>query len=937
MPSTPSRLLWGLRWRSRRLLRNVESRSRRLIRGPNVAHRTDDRPARRSQHKRLRATLRKLEAQRDEDRRNAFEYSFVYRQLASAVDGLRSKDIGRGVVAAPSRDEARDVRRQILAQRDEAVFTADLARGHTIEQATADYARAHLPMARLAAARTLCESLAVNSSTAVAGHLGWGIIANRMAVHEKAWHHFSFVPEEHWRRWAPAEYFDVAFAVQPDCALGTAERLLSVPPSDIPPVGWLGLARRTFAIGRYDLAHEAMGLAKAAAAVHRELDATLESELSWLSQWIERAAHPRAACELAPGSVPIAVLDYKGPDYRWTSRNIGDYIQTVASLGHLVRRRDVAFSGPEELVALARRLHDRIPSDQQLVSTPSNLTLVPVNRDASSFDPVPDGTWLIAFGWYMHALMEGRFDFPFHPGARPIFISFHCRRRNLLSDDSIEYLRRYGPVGCRDWSTVYLLLSVSVPAFFSGCITTTIGMLFPDEPDAGEGRPTAYVDVARPRSDRTGVAVEHSLENVRSDDLGANLRLAVDVLDRYRHDYSRVVTSRLHSYLPARAIGTPADFVPKNHGDLRFNGLLDLDDGAFAEIRDGINEKLASTVTMILDGASEREIYSHWRSICAVDVAVARKELESVPPIEPPTFDVASVCARIRANEVTTARSHSVPTAGEVDLALALDGNLKAQLEVVVEAITANTERPVRLWILCRGHGPADFERFGRLFPEVTCTWLPCDHVDYGEVIGILDHTTESTLDRLLLPELLPELDRVVYLDIDILPIGDIGELYDWDLRGTPAAARSALSVHALSGYHHNVDVPAKLLPNASASRDLCRRMFARHPYDFETCNAGVMVLDLARMRDDEFARHYVPFVERYGMHDQQALNCYLGSEREILPPEWNHMPTGEHLDDPKLIHWAGVLKPWDDVAVPVQQRWVEYQERLDARKARNC
>ena len=55
--------------------------------------------------------------------------------------------------------------------------------------------------------------------------------------------------------------------------------------------------------------------------------------------------------------------------------------------------------------------------------------------------------------------------------------------------EAIEYLMRYGPVGCRDWTTVYLLLSIGVPAFFSGCLTTTIDTVFPDLRGAA-ARPT---------------------------------------------------------------------------------------------------------------------------------------------------------------------------------------------------------------------------------------------------------------------------------------------------------------------------------------------------------------------------------------------------------------------------------------------------------------
>ena len=45
----------------------------------------------------------------------------------------------------------------------------------------------------------------------------------------------------------------------------------------------------------------------------------------------------------------------------------------------------------------------------------------------------------------MHALFTMRHGFPLHRNLRPIFISFHCNKRNLLTPDAVEYLRATGP------------------------------------------------------------------------------------------------------------------------------------------------------------------------------------------------------------------------------------------------------------------------------------------------------------------------------------------------------------------------------------------------------------------------------------------------------------------------------------------------------------
>ena len=54
----------------------------------------------------------------------------------------------------------------------------------------------------------------------------------------------------------------------------------------------------------------------------------------------------------------------------------------------------------------------------------------------------------------MHGIFDMSYGLPFHPNLLPIFLSFHCNKRELLTTEALEYLRRYAPIGCRDWTTV---------------------------------------------------------------------------------------------------------------------------------------------------------------------------------------------------------------------------------------------------------------------------------------------------------------------------------------------------------------------------------------------------------------------------------------------------------------------------------------------------
>jgi lipopolysaccharide biosynthesis glycosyltransferase len=880
-------------------------------------------------YQRLRADQARMHARLRQQRRDD---TVLYWQLVAAAAGKTPEELG--IEDSSTVPEPGPIPRATLVGllRHQGRFLARLRAGDPVEVPVAELVRALLDADDERSARMLSYGLQRDPATRPAGSLGLAIIGDRKELPELVWACLREVPREVWRRLAVREFFASGFRVDRAAALGQARAIVDDRPAELTRKGWLDLVKVAFGAGELAIADRALRIAdELAAATPAEWEST-DIARDWLRHWVERALRPAAPATVPEHHVSIAVLDYKQPELKYTSTNLGDYVQTLACLGHLARHQNLSFHGPSELVELVAEMQKRVRWDRQLDTPARDVTLVVSNRDASSLDAIPEGTWTIAFGWYMHRMFE-RLDFPLNRSLRPIFISFHCNRPRMLTPEAVAYLRRYAPIGCRDWTTVDLLLSAGVPAFFSGCITTTVDTVFPaldPEERAPADAPVAYVDVPT----RPGITVQRQERpRVRRAGLVTNLRHAIELMESYRRRHSAVVTSRLHCYLPVRSLGTPVEFAPKNPADVRFNGLTGLTDSGYDAMRQGILSKLDRVLHAILDGKDEQEVYEAWRSVCAPDVARARARRETLPPMPPPSFDLTEVCARIRANQVVIEPVAPVSDRPELQVALALDRNLRSQLPVVVEALSRQTTRPLHLWVLCRDHGPDDYRRLGRLFPTVRFTWLPCDLVDYGDLPSMLKHVTVSTMDRLLLPELLPELDRLIYHDIDALPLADLGPLFDWDLQGQALAARSSISGRASSGVVNMLDSTKRLRTDPEAAHDCIRRTCARHSGDYPAFNAGVLVLDLARMRKDGFCQEFIPFAERYGMNDQQVLNCYAGPNRAFLPPEWNAFPTQEVVVEPKIIHWAGPAKPWDDGCVIFGEKWNEYARSVRDRE----
>lgn len=880
----------------------------------------------------VRGVRNDLRAERNQARTDAARWARAYQHLVAI---LRRTDVEPAPAEAPlstttlpdRRLAHRHLRWTLLAER--------IADGDPLEDAVAASVRVLVAGGENSSARALSQSLQAQPSTRVAGALGSGIGAALLGWHPLAWACLAEVPAAVWRRLAADEYFRAGFVVDRDAALDAARLLLEERPDDVPAAGWLAAARRTLVAGDRDLARGLYAVADEILAATPTKDPEVLDELSWLGLWL--AGEPAAPVVPAKGALTFATIDYKLPERAQASTNIGDHVQSIAALGHLARHQGLRFTGGDaDLGAFVSELQDRVRPELRLATAERDVHLVAVQRDASNLDDVPPGTWAIWFGWHMKEMSDG-FDFPLHPNLRPIIVSFHCKHIQMLTPDAIEYLRAHGPIGCRDWSTVDILLSAGVPAYFSGCVTTTVSTVYPELDAAerpGPDAPPVYVEVKGAPADQP--AMTHAYPEVRTAPFVDNLRLALGQLETYRREHSKVVTSRLHCYLPSRSIGVEAEFAPFHAGDLRYEGIVGLSDEQFDGMRERMLARLEVVTTAIVEGRSEEEVAALWRAACAEDVAVAEQRRSQLAPLPEPWFDVPAACAGVRAAATTFERAAGEKTGEEVHVALALDSNLFDQLHVVTAALADASSRPLHLWILCRDHDPAVFPGFAATFPEVTTTWLPCDSVDYGAVHGLLTHTTASTMDRLLLPELLGDLPRVVYVDIDTLPVGDIARLYDWDLAGAPLAARTAVGSRLVtSGFAEIVSQATRLNDVPDASHDLIQRMCARFPFDFDAFNAGLLVLDLDRMRADDFCRTFLPYVDRYGMNDQEVLNCYAGPDRAALPSTWNAQPSKEVVVEPDLIHWTGRVKPWSQQYVTLQELWTSYDERVRVRVRR--
>lgn len=97
-----------------------------------------------------------------------------------------------------------------------------------------------------------------------------------------------------------------------------------------------------------------------------------------------------------------------------------------------------------------------------------------LDRDTDLKDYDGEPCKMIMNGWYMHLPQ----NWPPSDLINPLYVAFHLNstvKDELLSEESISYLKRHQPIGCRDLKTMELLQVNGVEAYFSGCMTLTLG------------------------------------------------------------------------------------------------------------------------------------------------------------------------------------------------------------------------------------------------------------------------------------------------------------------------------------------------------------------------------------------------------------------------------------------------------------------------------
>ncbi len=179
----------------------------------------------------------------------------------------------------------------------------------------------------------------------------------------------------------------------------------------------------------------------------------------------------------------------------------------------------------------------------------------------------------------------------------PLFISLHVAptlpgAKSIINKALADYYKAYGPVGCRDHSTTDRFHKKGIDAYFSSCLTLTMGNIFRGIPRnnnillvdafakfANRQYIKRNIEKVVPKSWRGTVQILSHSRSTSNLSLDQRISSAMVLLEKYA-SAKLVITSRIHCALPCLAFGTPVYFVDIGYDNelarARFGGILEL-------------------------------------------------------------------------------------------------------------------------------------------------------------------------------------------------------------------------------------------------------------------------------------------------------------------------------------------------------------------------
>ena len=249
-----------------------------------------------------------------------------------------------------------------------------------------------------------------------------------------------------------------------------------------------------------------------------------------------------------------------------------------------------------------------------------------------------------------------------------------------------------------------------------------------------------------------------------------------------------------------------------------------------------------------------------------------------------------------------------------IKILITIDKNYIFPFKVMLRSFFINNpgEDGLTIYLLHSSIPQADLDELREYCLSLGATLIPIQfNKELFENAPASERYPQEMYYRLLAPHVLPqELDKILYLDPDILIINPLRPLWEVNLRGNVFAAAAHTSITEATNFVNRV------------------RLGTDHDY----FNSGVIMIDLVKARRlvkiDEVFHHVEEFKDELILPDQDVFNVLYGKNTLAIDDVlWNYdarnyfnylvRSTGKHnmnwvMQNTAILHFCGKNKPWN-------------------------
>lgn len=262
-----------------------------------------------------------------------------------------------------------------------------------------------------------------------------------------------------------------------------------------------------------------------------------------------------------------------------------------------------------------------------------------------------------------------------------------------------------------------------------------------------------------------------------------------------------------------------------------------------------------------------------------------------------------------------------------INIVFSVDDNYAPHCLAAITSILLNSARgsSFNFYILDGGLSSATKEKFEAMkqLRDFNITYVHIDNKYFEDLPLNRSYISIATYYRLLLPEVLPhDVDKVIYLDSDVIVEQDIADLWKYDIS----------------------DKYAAVVEDEGSTCQLLRLGLPAKNLYF---NAGVCMFNLKALRAFDFQSAWKEYFKKnkeiITLQDQDILNGVFNGKCLYLPLQWNangrlysskglleHSYSYEEAvfaaHNPAIIHYTDVNKPWHVFCThPLRSEYFKY------------